>query len=81
MMIFAPLACASWRSFCVMRVESIAASSMTSSCAQALDRRRLVAESSEERERKLSSVERLLGERGYGLFDLDGVHRVILRSL
>ncbi len=42
-------------------------------CAQPLDRRFLVPEGLQEGERKLAGVERLLGERRYGLFDLNGV--------
>ncbi len=42
--------------------------------AQPLDRRLLVAKGLQEREGKFPCVERLLGELGYGLFNLDGVH-------
>ena len=41
---------------------------------QPLDGRGLVAEGFEESERELCRVLRLLGERGYGLFNLDSVH-------
>ena len=34
----------------------------------------LLPKACKEGERKLLGVERLLGERGYGFFDLDGVH-------
>lgn len=42
--------------------------------AQALDGRVLVAEREQERIGELVSVERQLGQRGYGFFDFDGVH-------
>ena len=42
-------------------------------CAQALDRRLLVAEGFQEGKRKLQPLERLLRQVGDGLFDLDGV--------
>ena len=42
--------------------------------AQALERRFLVPEGLQEGERKFLGIERLLGQRGNGLFDLDGVH-------
>jgi hypothetical protein len=41
---------------------------------QALEGRFLVAEGLQERERELAGVERPLGERRYGLFNLNGVH-------
>jgi hypothetical protein len=43
--------------------------------AQALNRRFLVPECFQEQIGELLGVERLLGERGYGLFNLDRVHR------
>src|SRR3954452_2338516 len=42
--------------------------------AQALEGRFLVAEGLQKSERKLLGIERLLGEGGYGFFDLNGVH-------
>ena len=46
-----------------------------------LDRRLLVPERPQERVRELAGVERLLGQRGYGFFDLDGVHSIPRRLL
>ena len=45
--------------------------------AQALEGRFLVAEGLQKRERELPGVERLLGERRYGLLNLNGVHTAL----